>query len=60
MDFENLIIKSKSGDSEALETLLKLYQPLISSASTTNGMFDEDLYQELQFKFLKCIDKFVL
>ena len=58
MNFKELIIRAKKGENEAQEALLEMYQPLLSKESIVDGVFDEDLYQELCFKFIRCIDKF--
>ena len=58
MNFEELIIRAKKGENEAQETLLEMYQPLLSKEAIVDGVFDEDLYQELCFKFICCIEKF--
>ena len=58
MNFKELIIRAKKGEKEAQEALLEMYQPLLSKESIVDGVFDEDLYQELCFKFIHCIDKF--
>ena len=58
MNFKELIIRAKKGENEAQEALLEMYQPLLSKESIVDGVFEEDLYQELCFKFIRCIDKF--
>ena len=58
MDFKELMIRAKSGENSAQEELLKMYQPLLFKESVVNGVFDEDLYQELCYRFIRCIDKF--
>ena len=60
MDFKELLIRAKRGENEAQETLLEMYRPLISKEAIIDGVFDEDLYQELCYKFIRCIDKFEL
>ena len=60
MNFKELIIKAKRGENEAQERLLEMYKPLLSKESIVDGIFDEDLYQELCFRFVQCIDKFEL
>ena len=60
MNFKELIIRAKKGENEAQEALLEMYQPLLSKESIVDGVFDEDLYQELCFKFICCIEKFEL
>ncbi len=58
MSFKELITNAQSGDSAAIEQLLKMYHPLLIKESIVEGVFDEDLYQELCFRFLYCIKKF--
>ena len=60
MDFKELIIRAKRGENNAQEALLEMYQPLLSKEAIVDEVFDEDLYQELCFKFIRCIDKFEL
>jgi len=60
MNFKELIIRAKRGENEAQEKLLEMYKPLLSKESIIDGIFDEDLYQELCFRFVQCIDKFEL
>lgn len=47
MDFEAVLRGAVSGSSEALETLLKLYEPLINKHCYINGKLDEDLRQHI-------------
>ena len=56
--FKEMLIRAQKGEHTAQEDLLKLYQPLIFKESIINGVFDEDLYQELCFRFIRCIDRF--
>ena len=56
--FKELLIKAKKGDKNATEELLKMYRPLLAKNSIINDVFDEDLYQELCFRFIRCIEKF--
>ena len=58
MEFKELIIRAKRGENDAQEALLKMYQPLLAKESIVDGFVDEDLYQELCYKFIRCIDKF--
>ena len=60
MEFKELLIRAKRGENEASEKLLKMYEGLIVRNAIINGIFNEDLYQELCYKFLLCIDKFNL
>ena len=55
---EETIKMRADSENEAQETLLEMYQPLLSKEAIVDGVFDEDLYQELCFKFICCIEKF--
>lgn len=37
---------------------MSLYQPLLMKESVVNGLFDEDVYQELCVTLLTCIRRF--
>ncbi len=58
MNFKELLIKAQKGSDEAKEELLKMYQPMLVKESIIDGVFDEDLYQELCYRFVCCVDKF--
>ena len=54
MNIKDLLILAKRGDSSAMETLLEAYRPLMVNNAIINGVFDEDLFQELQIVFMHC------
>lgn len=58
MNFKELLIRAKACDNQAMETLLEMYKPLLLKESISDGMFDEDLYQELCLLFIKCTRQF--
>lgn len=58
MEFKELLIRAKRGEQSAQEKLLKMYEPLLMKQSIVEGVFNEDLYQELCFRFIQCVDKF--
>ena len=60
MNFRELLLQSKAGDPEAKDRMIRLYDPLLSSVAWHDGIFDEDLYQELRITLLKCIHTFPL
>ena len=60
MNFKELLIQAKEGNHEAEEQMLELYKPLILKESIIDGVFDDDLYQELCITLLHCICKFDL
>lgn len=60
MNFKDLISRAKDDDLQAKESILELYKPLLVKESIINGVFDEDLYQELCVTLLDCIRKFCI
>ena len=58
LNFQELIIRAKRGENSAIEELLEMYRPLLTKESIVEGVLDEDLYQELCYRFIQCIDKF--
>ena len=58
MNFEELLRKAKASDRQAVEYMLKMYQPLMMKEAIVNGILDEDLFQELQIVFIQCIRRF--
>lgn len=60
MRFKDLLLQAKIGDEKAFGELLSMYRPLLLKESIVDGVFDEDLYQELCIVFLRCIRMFRL
>ena len=61
MEFDVLLHTAKMGDKKAQESIYIMYQPLLIKHSIIdNGVFCEDLYQELSRVLLECIKKFVI
>lgn len=58
MNFKELLLRAQAEDQQAKEKLLSLYQPLLMKESVINGVFDEDVYQELCITLLTCIKRF--
>lgn len=58
MAFKELLIRGKLDDKQAMSELLSMYQPLLMKEAIVEGVFDEDLYQELCIVFLKCVERF--
>lgn len=58
MDFKELLIRAKRGEKCAQEELLKMYEGLLVREAIVEGVFNEDLYQELCYRFICCIDIF--
>lgn len=58
MKFKDLLSRAKSGDQDAIHTILKMYKPLLLKESIVFNVLDEDLYQELCITVLHCIETF--
>ena len=58
MLFKELLKEAADGDEQALGTLYRIYQPLITKMSMLNDEFDEDLHQEQMICFWRCVKKF--
>lgn len=58
MNFKEILLSAKAGSSEAEERIFLLYKPLLLKESIQDGIFDEDLYQELCITLVKCVRKF--
>lgn len=57
MNFKELMLLAKGGKNFAVKRLLEMYRPMLIKESIVDGSFDEDLYQELQITFLRCVEK---
>ena len=58
MNFKELLCEAKTGNSQAIEMMLDHYKPLLLKESIVDGVFNEDLYQELCITFLRCVRTF--
>lgn len=58
MNFENMLFLAQRGSKSAIEDILTLYRPLLIKESIHQGVFDEDLYQELCMTLLNCTRNF--
>lgn len=58
MNFKELMLRAKENDKAAISDLLTMYRPLLLKESIADGIFDEDLYQELCLILLSCVQKF--
>jgi len=56
MNFKELLLAAKQGDSKAIGGVLELYKPLLMKESIVDCVFDEDLYQELCIVLVRCIE----
>jgi len=57
MNFIELLSDAKTNPAGA-ERLLELYRPLLTKAAIVDGVFDEDLHQELILVLLRCVKSF--
>ena len=60
MTFKLLLQRAQVGDQRAVAKLLAMYKPLIMRESVVEGLFDEDLHQELILTFINCIKNFFM
>lgn len=58
MDFKELLLSAKENGGEAVSQILLMYRPFLIKEAIVDGIFDEDLYQELCITLLKCIRMF--
>ena len=58
MNFKDILPQVQAGRETAVEELLTRYRPLLVKESIYDGVFDEELYQELCLILLKCIHTF--
>lgn len=58
MEFEEILYRAKMDDKQAVEQIVEMYRPLLIKNALVDGVFDEDLYQELVIEILKCIRYF--
>ena len=49
---------AKDGDQYAVGQIFQMYKPLLFKESLVDGVFDEDLHQDLCLLLLHCIQKF--
>ena len=53
--FRDLLCSAKNGDTEAMNELLEMYRLLLINNSLIDGVVDEDMYQELCYKFITAV-----
>lgn len=58
MEFEELFLRARQSDKEALLKIIELYRPLMIKYAMVDEKLDEDLYQELVYRLLVCVMKF--
>ena len=47
MNFKELLYRARQGDEDAILEIFEMYRPLLIKNALVEGIFDEDLYQEL-------------
>lgn len=57
-EFERLLTSAVLGNKDDIESILKMYEPLINRNSFLNGKIDEDLRQYILMHIIKNISKF--
>jgi len=58
VNFKDLMLDAKENAPGAAAEILSMYKPLLLKESIVDGVFDEDLHQELCLILLGCIKKF--
>ena len=58
MNFKELLYRARQGDEDAILEIFEMYRPLLIKNALVDGIFDEDLYQELVSTLLQCIQRF--
>ena len=58
MNFDLLLYQAQEGNREAIAEIYVMYNPLLIKNAIVDGIFDEDLYQELVNVLLFCVQKF--
>ncbi len=59
-EFKGMIHRAKNGDFNALEKILRLYEPMINKHSYILGKMDEDLKQYILLRVVTDIKRFKL
>lgn len=58
MKFEIILQQAKEGNEAAIVEITEMYKPLLIKNAIVDGVFDEDLYQELIRVLLVCIKRY--
>lgn len=58
MNFVDILANAQNGSEQATEEIIARYKSLLLKESICNGIFDEDLYQELCIVLINCIRNF--
>ena len=57
MNFTDLLTEAKTNPVGA-GRLIEMYRPMLTKAAIVDGVFDEDLHQELVLVLLRCVRSF--
>lgn len=57
-ELRELLEAAQNGDDTAMADLLEMFKPIIFKNCMIDSKFDEDCFQELSLKFIKCIKNF--
>lgn len=58
MSFDELLMQTKDGREAAFISIFEMYKPLLVKNAIINGVFCEDLYQELSITLWICVRRF--
>lgn len=58
MGFEELFLRARQEDKEAMMKIIEIYRPLMIKYAMVDGKLDEDLYQEFVYRIIVCIKRF--
>lgn len=58
MTFKNKFLRAQKGDEKALKEIYLEFEQLLYKNSYINGRFNEDCFQDLSERFIKCVDSF--
>ena len=58
MEFEELFLRARNSDKEALLKIIEMYRPLMIKYAMVDDKLDEDLYQEFVYCVILCVMKF--
>ncbi|MDR2696258.1 MAG: helix-turn-helix domain-containing protein [Deltaproteobacteria bacterium] len=57
MTFTEMLIDAKANPANA-GRFIEMYRPMLTKAAIVDGVFDEDLHQELILVLLRCVRSF--
>lgn len=58
MNFYDILNNAKQDNQDAIYNILNMYKPLLMKESIVDGVWDEDLFQDLILTLINCIKKF--